>query len=257
MNAADVKDALRARHPAVIQNGPTKWAGAWTCLEEWLNIDLLAVSAWSSVRPYPPNARIGYEIKVSRSDYRRELARPAKRAIGVRFCHEFYFAVPRGLLKPEEIAWTPPWGFDEETAPFERIRCPGFYGAWCHAGEVTFGTRAIADGYASYARRYTVECPTCQGRGWIAESPATRADAPKLWVPDDVGLVLVEETGKTIVAKKAPRRNVYANRYEPSPAVEFSDFTFGQFVRWVSVRPDPRHADLRAVPPETALSSEE
>jgi hypothetical protein len=119
VNAAEVKEALRGRHPALDGHG---FVGAWTCLEEWMNIDLLAVSAWASVRPFPRYARVGYEVKVSRSDYKRELARPSKRAAAVAFCHEFYFAVPRGLLKPEEIAWTPPWGFGRAGPPFQRIR---------------------------------------------------------------------------------------------------------------------------------------
>lgn len=274
MNAADVKAALRARHPATDGNGIV---GAWTCVEEWRGIDLLAVSAWASVRPYPRYARIGYEVKVSRSDYRRELARGGKRAGAVRFCHEFYFAVPHGLLEPDEISWQPPAGFADEPAPLEPARCPGAFGAFCHRGRVTFGIvdrrsreqRAMTVGWArrsgrpdahawrgvDYARRYVATCPTCRGAGSIADPPATRAGAPRLWVPPDVGLVVVSPAGRAEVVKKAPRRP------NPPPAdgdltlariatragqgVTLTDAQLAELVRWVSVRPDERHAGRR------------
>jgi len=112
-------------------------------------------------------------------------------------------------------------------------------------GRVAFGCRAIADGYDRYARWYEVVCPTCAGAGVVGESPAVRAGAPKLWVPDDVGLVLVEESGRTIVAKRAPRRE--SDRRAPhgyhSGLVELSDYQLADLIRWASVRPDPRHAE--------------
>lgn len=108
MTAADVKEKLRRRHPATQTMGYRQIPGPWTCIEEWRGVDLLAFSVHSS----PPSGRtcglsyirVGYEVKVSRSDYRVELRRPEKRAAARAMCHEFYFAVPRGLLKPEEIA---------------------------------------------------------------------------------------------------------------------------------------------------------
>lgn len=102
--AADVKAKLRGRHAATQQMGVRTIPGAWTCIEEWGGIDLLALCAHSSggvpgIR-YP---RVGYEVKVSRSDYRAELRKPHKRAAAVAMCHEFYFAVPRGLLRGDEL----------------------------------------------------------------------------------------------------------------------------------------------------------
>lgn len=235
VTAADVKDALRRRHPAIETNG---FVGAWTVLEEWERIDLLAISAWASCRPYPRFARVGYEVKVSRADYRRELARPHKRAPAVAFCHEFYFAVPHGLLKPEEIAWVPPWGFGDETMPLERHRCEGTHGASCFDGRVRFGHGRSFPHLRNYdlARTYAGPCPTCRGAGWTAESPAKRAGAPSLWVPDDVGLVVVSPTGRNTIARKAPRRQ---------PAGQLTDAQLANLVRWVSVRPDPRHASAK------------
>ena len=233
MTAREVKEALRARHPATAEGMP----GPWTCIEEWMNIDLLAVAAWASVRPYPRYARVGYEVKISRSDYKRELAKPYKRAAAVAFCHEFYFAVPHGLLKPLEVTWREPWGFANAGPPFERERCPGAYGSFCHEGHVTFGK---GRGTREWRRRYLGLCLTCRGRGWVAESPAVRAQAPALWIPDDVGLIVVYPSGRTVIAKKAPQR---------TPETRFSDMNLGQLIRWISVRPDPRHTALRAVSP--------
>lgn len=235
MTAAEVKDALRRRHPAIADFGAP---GAWTCIEEWMNIDLLAFAAWS--KPPPArcrHARIGYEVKVSRADYKRDLKNPYKRARAVAFCHEFYMAVPHGLLHPDELAFKEPFPMGPE--PFGRERCPGAYGSYCTDGRVALGVHPYPRDHQrynrglgrDYSRRYDAECPTCRGVGWLAESPAVRAGAPRLWVPSDVGLVEVGPRG-CVVIRQAPLNP------DPSPLL---DQHLGHFVRWVSVRPDPRH----------------
>lgn len=177
MTAAEVKKALYRRHAATTEFGP----GPWTCVEEWHQIDFLAFAAWTQPKPARcRHARIGYEVKVSRSDYKRELERPFKRAGAVAFCHEFYFAVPEGLLKTDEIEWIEP----SPDAP--------------DAAEV-------------------------------------RARAPLLWVPADCGLVIVSGRGTPMVIRRAP-----LNR-DPSP---IADGMLADLVRWVSYRPDTRHAKL-------------
>lgn len=131
--AADVKATLRRRHPQ----------GAWVCIDEAFSgianmcggIDLLAVGAWKSAKAdglpgagrYPTqNVAVGYEVKVSRSDFRRELYGyrsgptakkkksvppwPGKAEIALSLVHYFMFAVPQGLLYPDEIARRAPWG---------------------------------------------------------------------------------------------------------------------------------------------------
>jgi hypothetical protein len=242
VTAAELKDALMRRHPAI---DPFGGPGPWTCISEWMNIDLLAVCAWSSFKPYPRYARVGYEVKVSRADYKRELANPGKRAAAVAFTHEFYFAVPHGLLKPDEVQWVPPPGFDD-ALPFNRPHCPGAYGARCDLGRVRFGivhppkprdrlTRYRAD----YARMYDAICPTCRGQGWLAESPAIRASAPALWVPADVGLVVVYPGGRVVTAKKAPRRLPWPQTHTAWNAIAehgMSDAQLADLVRWVSFR---------------------
>jgi hypothetical protein len=113
VTAAEIKAALRRRHPAEMVGS---MVGQWTCIEEWANVDLLALNAWRNADV------IGYEVKVSRSDYRQELLAPQKRADAVAMCTEFYFAVPKGLLRPDELAFDEP---DWQPEDWQRMRCPG------------------------------------------------------------------------------------------------------------------------------------
>lgn len=54
---------------------------------------------------YPSNKhlRTVYEIKVSRSDFLHEIKNPEKRKTALLFSNQFYFVVPTGLVKKEEI----------------------------------------------------------------------------------------------------------------------------------------------------------
>jgi len=47
--------------------------------------------------------RTAYEIKISRSDFLREIKNPEKRKAALRVSNQFYFVAPEGLIKPEEI----------------------------------------------------------------------------------------------------------------------------------------------------------
>lgn len=229
MNARELKDRLYARHPA----GTSPMWGPWTVLEEFNAIDLLAISAWSSQGRY---ARVGYEVKVSRSDYRREVLSPSKRQRYVEWCNEFYFAVPKGLLTEEEIGWKEPPEFQQAEA-FAREPCP----ETCYRRRRDPYADTPADRLSGNyhhddpGERFRTlgewrTCETCGGAGHLEKSLAER-EGPTLWVPADVGLVLVDRRG-TKVARKSPRRNEV-------PALSPSQL--GDIVRWVSVRPDPRH----------------
>jgi hypothetical protein len=99
---AEIHEALRLRHP-------DRPRGRWVYLSELRtgtgfgrnneqSIDAYAICCWGG-----EVSRIAYEIKVSRSDYLRELKSPRKRAPALRYSTEFYFAVPKGLVKPEEV----------------------------------------------------------------------------------------------------------------------------------------------------------
>ena len=253
MNAQEIKAALHRRHPAS-PNGRDNWPGPWTCIEEWANIDLFALAAWSSAKnSRVPNGRIAYEIKVSRSDLKRELMKPHKRQAAKRVSHELYLAMPFGMLKPEEKMWVEPPGFDQ-VDPFQPVRCYGLLGSHCVAGFIQLGTvdrrtaRERRDGLwgrrrrpqthaewqrmTDYARAYRAPCPVCDGTGVIAPCAAERAGAPKLWVPADFGIIEIHEDGRAAVFRKAPIRR------EPHA---WSDQQIADLVRWTSYRPDPRH----------------
>lgn len=60
-------------------------------------IDLWVMDTWGQM-----NA-IAYEVKVSRSDFARELANPTKREAAMAVSNQFYFAAPRGLIAPVEV----------------------------------------------------------------------------------------------------------------------------------------------------------
>jgi len=221
LTAEQVKAALYARQPT--QRSPMP--GAWTVIEEWRAIDLLAFSAWESIGKY---ARVGYEVKVSRSDMRSELLAPGKRARNVAWCNEFYIAIPAGLLTEEELAFEEP-----EWAPEDWIGepCPGYLGKACRAGwrrKTHFVEVPIPS--TGWAKHDYVKCPTCNGLGVTTVSRVER-EAPTLWIPADVGLVVVDGRG-TRVVKKSPRR-------KEVPALSRREV--GQLVRWASMRPDPRH----------------
>lgn len=235
MTAAEVKDALRGRHPGDDGYGGP---GAWTCIEEFNNIDLLAFSAWGSQGGY---ARIGYEVKVSRSDMRQELLKPSKRSRNVEWCNEFYFAVPKGLLKPEELAFEEP---EVEPEAFVRERCPEAAPShWmpggrrreegpgpCHSGKREHLLIGPLAEHAFYRPHREYPCQTCGGKGYMAKSLVER-EWPTLWVPRDVGLIEVDGNGARCVKKAPKRKEVAALR----------PMDLGQLVRWVSFRPDPRH----------------
>jgi len=64
--------------------------------------------------------RIAYEIKVSRADFARELEKPKKREFAERVANECYFAMPVGLVKPDEIPEG--WGLIEAVKNGTRIK---------------------------------------------------------------------------------------------------------------------------------------
>lgn len=63
-----------------------------------------AIDAWV-LNTYPSQGyhTTGYEIKVSRSDFLREIKNPLKRRQALLVSKEFYFIAPEGLIKPHEI----------------------------------------------------------------------------------------------------------------------------------------------------------
>lgn len=86
MKAKHVRAALELRHPEL--------ENEWVVMHEPFGIDTLAIRCWTGRIGC---RRVAYEIKVSMSDFRREIARPAKRQQAVEISHAFVFAMPWAL----------------------------------------------------------------------------------------------------------------------------------------------------------------
>lgn len=106
MKTADVKAALRARFVA------PEWAiffevgdGTGGNQRRWA--DAVAMNMWPS-RGLEIH---GFEIKVSRSDWLRELKDPAKSAKVQQYCDRWWIITPKGIIKPGELP--PTWGHYE------------------------------------------------------------------------------------------------------------------------------------------------
>lgn len=95
VTSTEIKMALAEYHPkdfflSECKTDSTYFAGP----QGLLIFDGLAVT-----RSYTSPCITGYEIKVSRSDFQRD----NKYHLYLQYCNEFYFVVPAGLLKKEEI----------------------------------------------------------------------------------------------------------------------------------------------------------
>lgn len=66
-----------------------------------------------------------YEIKVSASDFYRELKKPGKRRPALMLCNEFYFAAPKGVIPVDKVP--PECGlieFDEDGKYVLTLKAP-------------------------------------------------------------------------------------------------------------------------------------
>lgn len=104
MTATEVIAVLRKHHQPTHREH--QWAffdeqkiGTGFGFEAQQSMDAWAIHYW----PSRGNIAVAYEVKVSRSDFLRELKKPLKRKPALRLSHEFYFATPEGLVKPGEI----------------------------------------------------------------------------------------------------------------------------------------------------------
>lgn len=77
--------------------------------------DALAVSVYPSRGLY----LVGFEIKVSKSDWRKELADPDKAADMQKWCRHWYVASPQGVVPEGELPAN--WGLIECTAKTAKI----------------------------------------------------------------------------------------------------------------------------------------
>jgi len=149
VTADEVLTALELRHPL------PEWAffpelqlGTGT---SWLNGHPHAerrIDAWA-ISCYADNTSVAYEIKVSRSDFVREMKDARKHAGVFDVASEFYFAAPAGLIKPSEL---PPGTGLVEVNEKGRTRMKA------HAArrEVAFGANFVASLARRAARRSKV-----------------------------------------------------------------------------------------------------
>lgn len=91
-------DCLRNRHPsaewasfAELNMGTGRYSGR--------KIDFYAMHLW----PSKGYLKVAYEIKASRSDFRRELQDPEKRSGAEKVANECYFVMPSNIVQFDEI----------------------------------------------------------------------------------------------------------------------------------------------------------
>lgn len=100
MNAQDIVAHLRRAHrPDHYFCWDEVRIGGGFSKDSAQRFDFLAID----YRPSKRNAVKVIEIKVSRSDFMVEINKPKKRRAALRLSNLFYFCVPKGLLKIEEI----------------------------------------------------------------------------------------------------------------------------------------------------------
>ena len=192
MKAEDIYQALNTRHPAPewvympqvrTRTGYSRTSGSDLDSERYL--DAFAINCYHG-KGY---RRVGYEIKVSRSDWLRELEDPRKHAQGYFLCHEFWFALAPDIYKPAD-QWSPIRG---KTFPKSPIDGCGILEV-AESGKITVLRRAVAhDAWpmpdtfvASLMRSFMTYVTRRQMLGELFEADELEAEpeaevAPSLW----------------------------------------------------------------------------
>lgn len=103
LTEAEMLDRLRTRYSKRSGNGP-RWALVSHVrdragFDATRTIDAIVMDTWAS----SGLALHGFEIKVSRADWRREIAQPEKAAAFVRFVDYFWVAAPRNVVRRDEL----------------------------------------------------------------------------------------------------------------------------------------------------------
>jgi hypothetical protein len=108
VNTDDVIQALRRKYDTS--------RGNWANIVEFERIDFLAVGCWASTG-YDVH---GHEIKVSRSDWLRELKKTGKADSQMIRCDYWWLVAPAGVLKDGELPSD--WGFMQITESGCRVK---------------------------------------------------------------------------------------------------------------------------------------
>lgn len=114
LTASDCVGALATRYESKafalieqVANGTGMRANRWA--------DVIAMSLWPS-RGLTVH---GFEIKISRGDWQRELAKPEKSSEIQAYCDEWWIVAPDGLIEPHELP--PTWGLLGVTAQKKAV----------------------------------------------------------------------------------------------------------------------------------------
>ena len=82
------------------------------------------IDGWA-VNPYGMFETLAFEIKVSRGDFLREVRNKAKNYNWrSRWCQEFWFVTPKGLIGPEEVPDPAGLMYSYPSGVFRRIKKP-------------------------------------------------------------------------------------------------------------------------------------
>ncbi len=112
--ASEVLAALAARYPAPQFAFLPQVADSTGSVGR--TADAIAMSLW----PSRGLELIGFEIKVNRADWLRELKQPEKAESILRFCDRWYIAIPhQGIVGPGELP--PTWGLIETAGGRARV----------------------------------------------------------------------------------------------------------------------------------------
>lgn len=92
MNASEISQMLRDRHKDDLWVSECKDGGTW-------NRSHVRLDGWAMEKSWTRPRMIGYEIKVSRSDFLQDNKWPEYLPL----CNELYFVCPAKLIQPEEL----------------------------------------------------------------------------------------------------------------------------------------------------------
>lgn len=104
MNASDIINALAARYKAPEYAFLTDVRNSVGFSAKVRTADAMAMSLWPSRGLY----MTGFEVKVSRADWKKELEQPEKAEEMARFCKHWFIACPDKLIDKDEVP--PGWG---------------------------------------------------------------------------------------------------------------------------------------------------
>lgn len=182
---ATVLCALQARHSGGGGNGPE-----WAFIEHVRNAagfdatrtaDAMALHLW----PSRGHELHGFEVKVSRSDWRRELADPSKADGWFDYVDRWWIAAPKGVVPPDELPTS--WGLlevgDDGTGIRVKVQAPPLRDKGAPRPTITLGLLACMLRAAGAGLTGTVDAKAlaeAEDRGYRKARDYARSD-PHNW----------------------------------------------------------------------------